>query len=139
MAANTDPIFSSAPDVQFGSIASGASANTALDGTGTVTTVFTADATNGGFLQRLRVKAPSVSTPTVMRIFINNGSTNATASNNSLFEEILIPTITATNVASTISMEVPMSIALPAGYKVNVCLGTSITGAVYVTAVGGKF
>ena len=90
MTANIDPIYSKLADIQWTTIASAASANTALDGTGTVYTAFTADATNGGFIQRMRIKAPSTSTATVLRVFVNNGSTNATAANNSLIDELTI-------------------------------------------------
>lgn len=139
MPANKDPIWSSAPDVQWIVIPSGTAANTALDGTGTVFTAFTADATNGGFVQALRVKAPSVSAATVVRVFINNGSTNATAANNTLIEELAIPIITSSNTAATATWDIPINRALPAGYKLNVCLGTSVTGAVYFTTFAGKF
>ncbi len=139
MPANIDPIFSRAPDVQWGTVASGAAANTAVDGTGTVYTVWTADATNGGFLQRLRIKAANISAPTVMRVFLNNGSTNATAANNILFDEVTLPVISASNTAAVQPFEAPMNIALPAGYKINVCLGTSVTGIIQVAGIGGKF
>lgn len=139
MPANIDPIFTRAPDVQWVAIPSAAAANTAVDGTGTVYTVWTADATNGGFLQRLRIKAANISVATVLRVFINNGSTNATAANNILFEEMGLVVITATNTAATLPFEIPMNIALPPGYKVNVCLATSVTGIIQVTGVGGKY
>lgn len=139
MPANADPIWSKAPDVQWIVIPSGTAANTALDGTGTVFTAFTADATNGGFVQTLRVKAPSVSAATVMRIFINNGSTNTTAANNSLIDELAIPVTTSSNTTASPTWEVPIYRAIPAGYKINICLGTSVTGAVMGTVFGGKF
>lgn len=139
MAANKDPIWSSAPDVQWIVIPSGTAANTALDGTGTVFTAFTADATNGGYVQSIRVKAPSVSAATVMRVFINNGSTNATAANNSLIEELSIPIVTSSNTAASPTWDIPINRALMPGYKINICLGTSVTGAVMATAFAGKF
>jgi len=138
-APNIDPIFTRSADIQWTNIPSGTTANTALDGTGTVFSCFTADATNGGFVQAIRIKAPTTSTPTVIRFFLNNGSTNATASNNSLLDEMTLPTITGTNVASTPIYEIPVNRALPAGYKINACYGTSVTGAVYITTFGGKY
>jgi hypothetical protein len=139
MAANTDPIYSRSPDIQWTTIPSATTANTAGDGTGTVFTVWTSDSTNGGFLQRVRIKALSTSTATVLRFFINNGSTNGTAANNSFFEEVTIPAVTASSVAAVQPFEVPFNVALPAGYKVNCCYATSVTGAVYLTAIGGKY
>ena len=64
MAANNNAIFTAAGDIQWGAAdGNGGTAgplktqNTAMDGTGTVLTVFTADATNGGFVQRIRFRA----------------------------------------------------------------------------------
>lgn len=139
MPANIDPIFSRAPDIQWTTIPSGTTANTAVDGTGTVFTVFTADATNGGFVQSIRIKAASVSAATVIRFFINNGSTNATAANNVFFDEMSVPVITASSTASVAVFELPVGRALPAGYKINACYATSVTGAINLCAIGGKF
>lgn len=139
MPANTQPIYSIAPDVQWNTIPSGTTANTAVDGTGTVFTVFTADATNGGFVQSIRVKAASVSTATVIRFFINNGSTNATAANNVFFDELAIPTITSSNTAAVVLFEVPLGFALPPGYKINCCYATSVTGAISLCTFAGKY
>ena len=138
-APNIDPIFSRIADIQWTVIPSATTANTALDGTGTVFTIFTADATNGGFVQAIRIKAPSTSTATVIRFFLNNGSTNATAANNSLIDEMTLPTTAASSVAATPVYEIPIGRALPAGYKINCCYATAVTGAVYLTAFGGKY
>jgi hypothetical protein len=139
MPANIDPIFSRSPDIQWTRIPSGTTANTAVDGTGTVFTVFTADSTNGGFVQSIRIKAASVSTSTVLRFFLNNGLTNGTAANNSLIDEVTLPSITSNNTLAVATFELPVGRALPAGYKINCCYGTSVTGAIDVTAFGGKY
>lgn len=139
MPANIDPIYSKAPDIQWTTIPTGTTANTAGDGTGTVFTVFTADATNGGFVQSIRVKAQSTSAATVIRFFINNGSTNTTAANNSFIDEMTIPIITATSVAAVSVFELSVGRALPAGYKINCCYATSVTGAIALTAFAGKY
>lgn len=139
MPANIDPIYSKAPDIQWIAIPSVTAANTASDGTGTVFTVFTADATNGGFVQSIRVKAVSTSAATVIRFFINNGATNTTAANNSFIDEMTIPIITATSVAAVSVFELSVGRALPAGYKINCCYATSVTGAIALTAFAGKY
>ena len=76
MAANTAPIYTALGDIQWGATdgnggAAGPlkTANTAKDGTGTVLTVFTADATNGGYVQRARFRAVGTNVATVARIF----------------------------------------------------------------------
>lgn len=137
MAANTAPIFSRIPDVQWAN--SIAAANTAKDGTGTVNTVFTADATNGGRVEKLKVRPMGTNVATVLRVFINNGSTNATAANNVLYTEATIAAATLSEVAALADTEITLNLALPAGYKLNVALGTAIAAGVAVTAVGGKY
>jgi hypothetical protein len=137
MAANTAPIFSRLPDVQWSSPIT--AANTAKDGTGTVNTVFTADATNGGRVEKLKVRPLGTNVATVLRVFINNGSTNATAANNVLYTEATIAAATLSEVAALADTEIALNLALPAGYKLNVTLGTAIAAGVAVTAVGGKY
>lgn len=139
MPANIDPIFSRSPDIQWTRIPSGTTANTAVDGTGTVFTVFTADSTNGGFLHSIRLKAVSVSTGTVLRFFLNNGLTNATPANNTFIDEMTLPTITASSTAAAVVYDLPVGRALPPGYKINCCYATSVTGAIDITAFGGKY
>jgi hypothetical protein len=138
MAANTSPIYTRLADVQWGTTAI-TTANTAKDGTGTVLTVFTADATEGGFVQKVRFRAAGTNVATVARIFINNGSTNATAANNILYDEITLAATTLSEVASLALYEVPLMIPLPAGYKINITIGTTVSAGYYVTAIGGKY
>ena len=140
MAANTAPIYSRLPDIQWGASAL-TTANTAKDGTGTVLTVFTADATNGGKVDRIRFRAAGTNVATVARVFINNGSANSTPGNNVLWDEITLPATTLSEVAALTNQEVvfPAGFALPAGYKLNVSIGTSVSAGYYVSAPGGKY
>lgn len=137
MAANTSPIYSLAPDIQWGVAIT--AANTAKDGTGTVNTIFTADATNGGFVQGMRVVPIGTNIATVLRVFLNNGSTNATAANNAYFASITIPASTNSETASIADYYIPLNIALPAGYKINVVLGTAVAAGFICSVVGGKY
>lgn len=136
MSANVNPIYSRTPDIQWSTVAT---ANTAKDGTGTVATAFAADATEGGRVEKIKVRPLGTNTETVLRIFINNGSTNATAANNSLFMEVTMPGTTVSEVAAQADTEVPMNLALPPGYKLNVTVGTTVAAGFAVTAVGGKY
>ena len=138
MAANTAPIYSRTPDVQWGATAL-ATANTAKDGTGTVLTAFTADATEGGRIEKLKVRAIGSNTATVLRVFINNGSTNATPANNVLYVEQTIATTTLSEVAAQVDNEVLLNLALPAGYKINCTIGTTVAAGLMVCGVGGKY
>jgi hypothetical protein len=138
MPANTNPVFSRLADIQWSATALLA-ANTAKDGTGTVTTAFTADVTNGGFVQRLVVRALGTNVASVLRVFINNGLTNTTAANNILVAELSLPATTLTEIAAQADIVLPLNFPLPAGYKINCTLGTSIAAGVAVTVIGGKY
>ena len=138
MAANTAPIFSSLGDIQWGTTVL-TTLNTAKDGTGTVLDVFTADATNGGFVQRIRFRAAGTNIATVARVFINNGSANSTPANNILYDEITLAATTLSEVAALAVYELPLNFALPPGYKLNVTLGTTVAAGYYVSVIGGKY
>lgn len=138
MAANTSPIYSAFGDIQWGATAL-ATANTAVDGTGTVLTAFTADITNGGRVEKLRIRAAGTNIATVLRLFINNGSTNATPANNILYEEITLPATTASAVAALANQEITLGFSLPAGYKLNVTTGTTVAAGYYCSVIGGKY
>ena len=138
MAANTAPIFSLLGDIEWGATAI-TTANTAKDGTGTVLNVFTADATNGGFVQRIRFRAAGTNVATVARVFINNGSTNATAANNILWDEITLAASTLSETSALAVYELPLNFALPPGYKLNVTVGTTVAAGYYVSVIGGKY
>ena len=138
MAANTAPIFSVLGDIEWGTTAL-TTQNTAKDGTGTVLTCFTADATNGGFVQRIRFRSAGTNIATVARVFINNGSSNATPANNILYDEITLAATTLSEVAAQPVYELPLNFALPPGYKLNVTLGTTVAAGYYVSVIGGKY
>lgn len=147
MAANTSQIFSKVGQIGWCVLTA---ANTAMDGTGTVGTAFTADATNGGRVERLRCMAAGTNVATVARVFVNNGSTNATAGNNTLIAEIALPATTASNSAEVnalVPIELPifsgdnsaLPMVLPPGYKILVVLGTAVSAGWAFTAFGGSY
>jgi hypothetical protein len=145
MAANTNPIFALTPDIAWGSADGNGgtagplkTANTAMDGTGTVLTVFTAGA-NGSYVQRLIARAAGSCAASVLRVFINNGSTNATLANNILIAEATLPLTTASLVGALQPTEVALNFPLPAGYKINVALGTSVSAGYCVSVLGGDY
>lgn len=137
MAANTSPIFSRTQKAQW---ANGiTAANTAKDGTGTVSTVFTADATNGSYVQKLIVRPMGTNVASVLRVFLNNGSTNATAANNCLIAEQALAATTNSETTSIAGYELPLNLPIPPGYKINVTLGTAVSGGYAVAGVGGDY
>lgn len=144
MAANNEPIYSRQGQVAANGTTgfagtlltatadyTGASANHQL--------VFTADATNGGYVQRLRFNAIGTNTASVARIYLNNGSANTTASNNVLFGQVSLPGTTAINTAATVEIDYPMNVALPAGFRIYVGLGTTVSAGWICAAVGGAY
>jgi hypothetical protein len=139
MAANTAPIFSAKGDVQWTTVQT--AANTTYDGTiGTPAIAFSASV-SGGFVQRIRFRASGSATATVARIFINNGQSTGSAANNVLFDEITLAATTAIQTAATAVYELPLNVALPAGYRILTTLGTvqSAGGGWYATAIGGSY
>ena len=137
MSANLNPIFVGTPVTGIGTAIT--AANTATDGTGTVITVFTAGSA-GGYVRRLRIKALGTNVASVLRIFVNNGSTQATAANNSLIGEIPLAISTASNVAAIgPDYEYVLNLVLAASYTINVCIGTAAAAGWIVTAEGGSY
>jgi len=140
MAANTTPIFS-----KIGAI--GGIGNTTIttatgDYTGISTNnilIFTSDATNGGFVQRIRFKAIGTNIATVMRIYINNGTSNTTATNNVFYGELSLPATTASNTAGTVDIDYPLNFALPAGYKLYAGVATTVASGWVATVIAGAY
>ena len=137
MPGNANPIFSKVARCEWANAVT--AANTALDGTGAVNIVFNADLTNGSYLQKLIIRPKGTNVATVMRVFMNNGGANTTATNNTLIGEITLPATTASAVAALAGPELPMNIVLPPGYDIFVTLGTAVAGGYAVTAVGGDY
>lgn len=125
------------------STSTAASAATPFDGAGTLDTniweAFVADATNGSFLRSIVAKIAStgVGVASVLRLYINNGSTNATVTNNGLYKEITLPAVTATQVAATPDFEIPCNILLGPGYRILYNFGTAPVNIWMVYGIGG--
>lgn len=86
----TNPQFASVANIQAGKLTT---ANTNLDGTGTVVTVFTASA-NGSRVHRITVKATQTVVAGMVRIFLHDGS------NYFLFRDIQV-------IATTVNTALP--------------------------------
>jgi len=136
MTANTVPIFPLTPVVTIS--AAIATANTAKDGTGTADIVFTAGA-NGSRLDYLKVRAKGTNVATVLRIFINNGATPETATNNTLFMERTIAATTLSEVAELADTVIQLDLSLPTTYRVLATIGTTVAAGLLVSAVGGDY
>jgi len=136
VAANTSPIFLATPRSSF--VSTGVNANTALDGTGTVAAAFTAG-TNGSKVEMVQMEPLGTNVATVVRFFINNGSSNTTATNNSLVYEVTMAANTLSQTAASTPVTFYPNWVLPAGYKINVTIGTAIASGIQVTCFGGDY
>lgn len=145
MPANTSPIFTVSADVSWGTtnpiltVNTGTGA-TAYDGTTNANLIFTGG-TNGSFLQKIVCEAAGANAISVLRIHINNGSTNATAGNNSLYMQYSLPATTASNTTATAHLEVPLMLQIPPSYRVYVSLGAAanLASGWFITAVAGEY
>lgn len=131
MPANTNPIYSIAGRTDSvatnnSGLVVGPTANTALDGSGTLYKAFTAG-TNGSYLQKIRFRPVGSPAATVCRVFIS-ASTTTSATNTWLYDEITLASVTLSQTAATSVLEIPLNFALPASYLLYVTFGTS-TGA----------
>lgn len=127
MPANTDPIWTRNGNIQSVLVTA---ANTSSQGGGTIGTdifkAFTADATNGSFVQRVRLNptatTPTTTTATVARVFISSVTSGSTTSSNTfLVAEVTLPAIAADNAsAAAIYYDVTLGIPLPASYTILV-------------------
>ena len=134
---NTLPIYTASGDTQW--YGGATAANTTKDGSsGTIYNVFTAGS-NGGYVQRIRFKSLGTNVATVARVFINNGSANTTATNNTYWDDISLPATTVSETSAQPTFELPLNIALPAGYKIFVTLGTAVAAGYTITVIGGKY
>lgn len=149
MAKNTQPRFTVVGD--FSSDGSTGMAPTfttaAADYTGATAThnkvVFTADSTNGGRLVGLHFEALGTNTQSVARVYINNGSANTTAANNSLVGKLTLPATTASATSAEASADFYFAggaADLAPGWRVFVGLGTTVAAGWVVTPIlGGEF
>lgn len=144
MAINTDPIYTLTGEVARDGttgmnqlVTAAANDYTGIDAD--VSLIFTADATNGSYVKRIRFKAGGTNTASVARIYINNGSTPGTATNNVFYGEVSLPATTAIATAATVEIDYPLEFALPAGFRIYFGLGTAVAAGWVATVIGGNY
>lgn len=108
MAQNTKPIYSLVPVVAFGTL-TGNIGLTRSDGVGTIGTdifkIFTADATDGSFVSKIRISAAASAstamTASVIRIYISSITSGATtAANTVLYQEVAVAALAASHTSN---------------------------------------
>lgn len=137
MAAGTSPIFLATPRIS--GISTGLNANTGFDGAGSnVNIVFTAGA-NGSKVEQISFVHTGTNVATAVRIFVNNGLTPTTGTNNNLVLEVTMAANTASQVAASVPVTAYPNIILPAGYRILATIGTAIASGIMVTCQGGDY
>lgn len=144
MPQNKEPIFTLLGDISNNNVTgmnqlitlaaadyTGISANYAL--------VWTTNPLSGGYVRGIKFKAGGTNVATVARIFINNGSTPATATNNTFFGEVSLPATTATNTAATVEIIYPLEMAIRAGFRIYVGLATAVAAGWTANAIAGQY
>lgn len=137
MPANVAPIFTLTPTSAWATITA---ANTAKDGTGTTLLIMTAG-TFGGNLGSIVFEPLGTNVATVARIFLNNGSTPATAANNTLIGQVGLASTTISEVATNTipPFERIFNRPIPAGYRIYVCLATAVSAGWQITVSSGDY
>ncbi len=101
--------------------------------------IYTANGTNGSRLDYIRIRPLGTNVATVLRVFLNNGSTAVTAGNNVLITEVTIAASTVSQVAALAETTLQLDLVMAPGYRVYVTIGTTISAGVAVTACGGDY
>lgn len=111
MAANTTPIFTITPKIGMAQIST---ANTNLDGIGTLGTVITGTA-NGTRINRIDIVATGTTTAGMVRLFISDGT------NHRLWREVPVTAITPSATVQAFQDEVVPTepLVLPSGYSLR--------------------
>lgn len=146
MPANTSPIF---PLVAETTWVSGAAANAATPGvtanttkdltSGTIYGPIITGGANGSRLDFIKVRPLGTNVATVIRVWINNGSATTTAANNSLYLERTLASTTVSETAEQPDINLPLSIAIPSGYRIYATFGTAVAAGFHLTMVGGDY
>jgi hypothetical protein len=143
MPANTSPIYSIVGAVDSvaannSGLVAGPTANTALDGSGTLYKAFTAGS-NGSYVQKIRFRPVGSPAATVCRVFISS-STTTSATATWLYDEVTLPAVTLSQTAASSVFELPLNFAMDPNYLLYVTFGTSTgssgTGYSIVTIAG---
>ena len=144
MPANVDPIFSRVGSCSNNNgtgmnqlILTAAADYTGISANNSL--IFTADATNGSFVQGIRFKSGGTNVASVARIYINNGSVNTTAANNGFLGEVTLPATTAIATAATSEIWFPINMALDPAFRIYFGLGTTVAAGWVASVVAGRY
>lgn len=134
MPANVQPLFLLTPVIGMVKIAT---ANTARDGSGTMSTIVTGG-TNGTTVTTLQVKAEVTTTAGVIRVYVSNTTAANTTANTFLLKEIVVTAVTASGTAASFDSTLTFDdLKIPSGSTLRV--STDKAESFSVTARGGDY
>lgn len=136
MAANTIPITPKTPFVGIATLTNG---DATYNGTSAYAQTLVTAGADGARVDRLKIKPLGTNVATKVMVYLNNGSSPATATNNSLWAEVPLAATTASTTAALTDAEIVLSIPVPAGYKVMVQLTVAVAAGYSVTLLGGHY
>ena len=143
MPANTAPIYTRSADLSTNAASAMPPVLTAAaadyNGTAAANALIHTAGANGSYVRKLRMKAVSTNVATVLRLYINNGSSNAVAANNALIGEVSLPATTASAISNTPDVDYPLEFALPAAFRLYAGLSTGVAGGWVCTAIAGQY
>lgn len=138
MAANTSPVFVSGPKISFSGSMTTANTDTSMS-TGTSYLVYTGGA-NGSKVETVNLwHLGTNSSQTVVRFFVNNGSSTGTAANNALVQEFTMAANTVSQTAASTPVAWAANLYLAPGYKLYATLGTAASAGIMAVAQGGDY
>lgn len=136
MPANTQAIFPLTPNIFIA--VPPTTANTTKTGTGAVNTILIAGP-NGAYVEDIRVTPKGTNAATVLRVFLNNGGDNNTATNNVLMYELSCPASTVDETAAQTQQIILVEKAIPANYRLLVTVGTTVTAGLAIVCTAGNY
>lgn len=138
MAANTSPIAINVLNNAFLKMTTQAGTQTSRDGTGATATGWAAGA-NGGRVMLIRAMPLGTNVASALIIYLNNGSTLGTATNNTLINEVQLLATTASNTTGQTPVDTVIDRGVPTLWTVAVQLGVTVAAGWQITVFGGNY
>ena len=111
----------------------------ARDGTGAIANWVMRPQQKTVYFKRVRVQPLGECVATVARLFLNNGKDHTVAANNQLWDEITMPLTAVSEVAQLAYQPFEVNLWLPAGYRVNITIGTTVVAGFSIIGTAGKY
>lgn len=94
---------------------------------------------NGTLIEKLVFQPLGTNVATVARAFLNNGLTNATATNNTYIKDVSLLGSTLDETATMALTEMTLDLVIPPFHVLNLTIGTTVAAGYSVYAVVGNY